>query len=91
MQRWPGHVKARHFVLALRDYYYQEMEKNKRVRRDGEQVRATRLNLEDEWALEYLNINRIQAIAEAFDDDGSGFITIAEVNEFTSSRPKGWR
>ncbi|KAI0767749.1 hypothetical protein C8Q74DRAFT_1318273 [Fomes fomentarius] len=88
--RWPGHVKARHFVLALRDYYYQEMEKNKRARCDGEEVRATRLNFEDEWALEYIYINRIQAIAEAFDDDGSGFITIAEVNEFTCSRPKSW-
>ncbi len=90
MQRWSGHVKARHFVFALRDYYYQEMEKNKQARRDREEV-STRLNVEDEWAVEYININRIQAIAEAFDDDGSGFITISEVNQFTSLRPKGWR
>ena len=36
-------------------------------------------------------MNRLQSIAEAFDDDSSGFVTIAEVNQFTSSRPKDWR
>ncbi len=45
----------------------------------------------DEWALEYINLNRLQAITEAFDDDGSGFVTIAEVNQFTASCPDDWR
>ena len=32
-QRWPGHVKSRHFVLALRDAYHQQiMEKKRRAR-----------------------------------------------------------
>ncbi|KAI0661089.1 hypothetical protein C8Q70DRAFT_911215 [Cubamyces menziesii] len=85
--RWRGHVKARHFVLTLRDYYRQQIETKKRAR--GESF-ITSIHDDDEWALEWININRLQAIAEAFDDDASGFITIAEVNQFTSSRPKGW-
>ena len=111
-QRWPGHVKARHFVLALRDYYRQLVEDKNRKKHDEETTRrgyvrqfvegmtrkahgedsTTRFIAdEDEWALKWITIDRMQAIAEAFDDDGSGFITIAEVNEFTSSRPKEWR
>ncbi|KAH9894903.1 hypothetical protein C8Q73DRAFT_644952 [Cubamyces lactineus] len=85
--RWRGHVKARHFVLALRDYYRQQIDVKKRAR--GENF-VTCIHDDDEWALEWININRLQAIAEAFDDDASGFITIAEVNQFTSSRPKDW-
>ena len=46
---------------------------------------------EDEWALQWININTLQAITKSFDDDASGFITIAEVNNFTASRPKEWR
>ncbi len=52
---------------------------------------ASRVADQDEWALQWININRLQAIAEAFDDDASGFITIAEVNSLTASRPKEWR
>ncbi|KAI0666566.1 hypothetical protein C8Q78DRAFT_1107669 [Trametes maxima] len=85
--RWPGHVKARHFVLALRDYYRQQIDVKKRER--GEAF-TTHISDDDEWALEWININRLQALAEAFDDDASGFITISEVNELTSSRPENW-
>ncbi|KAI0633741.1 hypothetical protein C8Q77DRAFT_1157905 [Trametes polyzona] len=85
--RWPGHVKARHFVLALRDYYRQQIEIKQRSK--GEE-NASHISDEDEWALEYININRLQAISEAFDDDASGFITIAEVNQFTAARPQNW-
>ena len=46
---------------------------------------------QDEWALEWITIRRLHAIAEAFDDDASGYITIAEVNNFTTSRPLEWR
>ncbi|KAH9913469.1 uncharacterized protein BXZ73DRAFT_106942 [Epithele typhae] len=118
---WPGHVKSRHFVLALRDYYRQIiMDKKRRARTEltwipkgasrqfvtalRDRYRAqvehrmkrqqgddpARVSDQDEWALEWINMNRLQAIAEAFDDDASGFVTIAEVNTFTSSRPKEW-
>ncbi|RPD54176.1 hypothetical protein L227DRAFT_580748 [Lentinus tigrinus ALCF2SS1-6] len=85
--RWPGHVKARHFVLALRDFYREQLEIKKR-KIHGVEEAASRLNDQDEWALEYISLARLQAISEAVDDDASGFVTIAEVNQFTTSRPK---
>ncbi|OSD01341.1 hypothetical protein PYCCODRAFT_541681 [Trametes coccinea BRFM310] len=85
--RWPGHVKARHFVLALREYYRQRFENKKR---DPTGLLYADVNHDDEWALEWINISNLQAISEAFDDDASGFITIAEVNQFTAARPQGW-
>lgn len=45
----------------------------------------------DNWAIKYINIGRAQNILEAFDDDTSGFVTTNEVNNFTRSRPAGWR
>ena len=44
-----------------------------------------------EWTLEWITITRLQPIIEAFDDDTSGFITIAEVNNFTAACPRDWR
>jgi hypothetical protein len=45
----------------------------------------------DAWTIKYLDLMWIQPMVEAFDDDASGFITINEVNMFTSSRPEKWR
>ncbi|KAF8553591.1 hypothetical protein OG21DRAFT_1441706 [Imleria badia] len=45
---------------------------------------------EDLWTLRYITVNRAQPLIEALDDDGSSFITVNEVNAFTSSRPQGW-
>ncbi|KAL0568234.1 hypothetical protein V5O48_013761 [Marasmius crinis-equi] len=45
---------------------------------------------EDRWALKYISIDRVQPLIEALDEDGSSYITISEVNTFTSSRPEGW-
>ena len=47
----------------------------------------------DQWALEFLSVGWLDPIMEAFDDDGSGYITIAEVNRFTDALPTelGWR
>ncbi|KAI0644515.1 hypothetical protein C8Q79DRAFT_777424 [Trametes meyenii] len=82
--RWRGHVKARHCILALRDFYLQQTN-------DPENpTAAAGARKDDNWAIEYINVNYVSAIAEAFDDDASGFITISEVNMFTSSRPQGW-
>ncbi|KAI9068344.1 hypothetical protein FKP32DRAFT_1587743 [Trametes sanguinea] len=85
--RWSGHVKTRHFVLALLDYFREQFELKKRAR--GENF-SSRIRDEDEWTMEWVNVKRLYAIAEAFDDDASGFVTIAEVNQFTTSRPKEW-
>lgn len=45
---------------------------------------------DDSWALAYLNVAHVQSILEAIDDDGTGFVSIKEVNTFVSSRPTGW-
>jgi len=47
--------------------------------------------LDDEWALSYINPTFVQPILEAIDDDGTGFISVKEVNTFVTSRPNGWR
>ena len=46
---------------------------------------------EDLWALKHIHVRQIQPLIEAIDDDGSSFVTVNEINEFTSCRPKGWR
>ncbi|KAH9858598.1 hypothetical protein C2E23DRAFT_716767 [Lenzites betulinus] len=75
--RWRGHVKAREFILALRDFYM-------------DQIEHGNVDSDDKWALQWLNVNYITAISEAFDDDASGFLTIGEVNAFARLRPQGW-
>ena len=47
--------------------------------------------VDDSWALDYINIRRIQPLIEAIDDDGSSFVTVNELNDFTNNRPEGWR
>jgi len=80
-QGWRGNVKAGHFVMALKDYYIEKA--------TGES--AGSLVGVDKWALKYITINRVRTIAEAFDNDASGFVTIQEVNTFTQARPLDWR
>ncbi|KAJ7177914.1 hypothetical protein C8R46DRAFT_1212646 [Mycena filopes] len=84
---WRASVKARHFVMGLRDHF-QESHIQKGV--DGRPTEAAIVDKSDEWALEYINVARLQPISEAWDDDASGFVTVAEVNRFTSTRPLDW-
>ncbi|KAI0080472.1 hypothetical protein K474DRAFT_1704774 [Panus rudis PR-1116 ss-1] len=46
----------------------------------------------DDWPFEYMNFRWMPQIMEAFDDDGSGFVSINEVNQLTDSLPRelGW-
>ena len=74
-------------MLALLDYFREKMEEQKR----SEYVEAPRIQEQDEWALEWINVTRLQPIVEAFDDDASNFITVTEANEFTTARPRDWR
>jgi len=78
-QGWRGSVKARHFVLALKDHY------DEMVARDIEGPD------EWEWTHEYMINFRVRKFVEAFDGDASGFITVKEANNFTRSRPPDWR
>ncbi|KAG6832110.1 hypothetical protein H0H87_002749 [Tephrocybe sp. NHM501043] len=98
---WKRTVKARHFVLALRDHFINSASKRPLATPQTPSHVDTRL-LEppgsashqhvahDDWAISYISLFYLQAISESIDDDGSGFITIEEVNSFTTSRPKEW-
>ncbi|GJE85149.1 hypothetical protein PsYK624_012270 [Phanerochaete sordida] len=56
----------------------------------GTTVIVTDAHLEDEWALEFITIARIQPLLEAFDDDASSLVSVSEVNAFTGARPASW-
>jgi len=77
-------------VLALRDHYFEKLSGN-----DGNLGMSTSAingsSDSDPWAIKFIDVIWVRPILEAFDDDASGFITIAEVNAFTSSRPVEWR
>lgn len=47
----------------------------------------------DGWTRQYVDVRYLQHIMDAIDDDGSGLITIAEINRFTDMLPSllGWR
>ncbi|KAH9034702.1 hypothetical protein EDB85DRAFT_2288949 [Lactarius pseudohatsudake] len=87
---WRGNVKARHFVLALRDHYLEKlaMEADGVPGMGGGSNNGSRNP--DAWAIKFVDVTRLQPISEAFDDDASGFITISEMNRFTGSRPADW-
>ncbi|KAJ6594849.1 hypothetical protein B0H19DRAFT_1096915 [Mycena capillaripes] len=113
-QGWKGSVKARHFVLALNDYYSEKFSHIDAVVAQSAansvagSVPASPLispsspafarieappgaKMEDDrWALSYINVTRLQSILEAVDDDGTGFVSIKEANDFAMSRPEGW-
>jgi hypothetical protein len=91
MKGWRGNVKARHFVLALRDLYLEKLSSETEGVLDMSTGLINSCTNPDGWAIKYIDIMWVQPILEAFDDDASGFITVAEVNHFTSSRPVDWR
>ncbi|KAJ3833971.1 hypothetical protein F5878DRAFT_645514 [Lentinula raphanica] len=97
---WKNSVKARHFVLALQEFY-QDSSANPRFLMSSTSPTSSHSEIDkenkavhvpevDQWAINYLDISHVQSILEAIDDDGTGFITIKEVNKFALSRPKGW-
>ncbi|KAK7043656.1 hypothetical protein VNI00_008267 [Paramarasmius palmivorus] len=46
----------------------------------------------DKWTLEFMSrIIFYPAIGDAIDDDGSGFVSIYEVNRFFRRKPEGWK
>ncbi|SJL12357.1 uncharacterized protein ARMOST_15783 [Armillaria ostoyae] len=102
---WRGSAKARDLVLALRDYYYSRNQFSlARQMRETASPTITAENdseashisdaivqpANDQWALPYINLLRIQPLMEAFDDDVSGFVTINEANALCAGRPENW-
>jgi hypothetical protein len=89
-QGWRGNVKARHLVLSLRDHLLETLTpENGDILSKG--IAEVPDHNPDAWAIKYVNIAQLQPITEAIDDDASGFISIAEMNRSTSSRPREWR
>lgn len=78
-------------MLALRDHYLEKLasgtESALGMGTDGVYHSPD----PDAWAIKHIDVMRLQPIMEAFDDDASGFITVGEMNRFTSSRPLDWR
>ncbi|TFK64971.1 hypothetical protein BDN72DRAFT_846149 [Pluteus cervinus] len=116
---WKGSVKARHFVLALHDYYTDRLnstnhstseshsdgtpttplppasphpntQRNSGGSGSNRKSSAPKKKVDDRWALAYINAAYVQPILEAVDDDGTGFVSVKEVNTFVASRPEGW-
>ena len=83
VQGWRRSVKARHLVMTLRDYFIEKATTGGPDSPKGP----------ESWALQYkyINIGRARSIMEASDGDGSGFVTVSEVNHFTQLRPLEWR
>ena len=97
-------MKATHFVMALHDYFTVKASRRPAITNTtsstnapAELVNNTDTTLlpdtpaKDSWALEYINVRLVQPLIEAIDDDASSFVTVSELNNFTSSRPEGWR
>jgi len=78
-------------VLALRDHYLEKLASEIKGLPDMDTTAINNSTDPDAWAIKYVDVMWVQPILEAFDDDASGFITVTEVNRFTSSRPADWR
>lgn len=103
---WKGSVKARTFVLNLHDYYADHRNRVSdppTVDRGSlssslgspqsarmSPIPSPKKKTDDRWALAYINAAYVQSILEAVDDDGTGYISIKEVNTFVEERPAGW-
>ncbi|KAF8069904.1 hypothetical protein FPV67DRAFT_991835 [Lyophyllum atratum] len=102
---WKGSVKARHFVLALHDYYTDKLSSADTPTAShmsglpspqtpgngrGSMMLMQKKRQDDRWALAYINAAYVQPILEAVDDDGTGFVSVKEVNTFVAERPDKW-
>ncbi|GJE97347.1 hypothetical protein PsYK624_135630 [Phanerochaete sordida] len=47
-------------------------------------------SLEDGWTLKYISMLRVHPLLEMLDQDYSSWVTVNEINHFTSARPKDW-
>jgi Ca2+-binding EF-hand superfamily protein len=77
-------------VLSLRDHFLETLTPEHEDT-SGKSVAESSTENPNAWAIRYINTAQLQRMMEAIDDDASGFISIAEMNRFTNSRPRGWR
>lgn len=102
-QDWKRSVNARDFVFALHEYFVEKFSRSDPLQAyissttptSTEEFRVARRlankKADNIWTLDYINMRNIQPILEAFDDDGSGFVSIREVNQFSSAKPTDWK
>lgn len=80
---WRLSVKCRHFVDELSNHY-EEKFRNEIIKNDGQTPK-------DNWTLAIISkVMHHPAIGDAIDEDGSGFISLYEVNSFLTQRPESW-
>lgn len=65
------------------------MKKQRATLRSDEKLE--RLSKNDQVAFDALRLPLMQRAIEAIDVDMTGFVTVASINRFTSSRPSSWR
>ncbi|KAJ7921163.1 hypothetical protein B0H13DRAFT_160794 [Mycena leptocephala] len=79
---WRISCKARHFVDAVHNHFAQQFGDH---RHKAGEVHP------EQWTLNVLSqVIYYPNISDAIDDDGSGYISVHEVNHFFKSRPKEW-
>ena len=86
---WKLNVKTRLFVMTLQDYFNEKVQEKSD---DPTNPHDKPVNTDD-WAIQFISLAWLQPITEALDENGSGYISIVELNRFTDSMPKGlgWR
>lgn len=80
-EKWRGSVPASAFFQALQDYFLEEDEVMKAEERG------------EGWALEgaFLGMGWRAALEGVVDRDGSGYVSIGEVNRWSGGKPEGMR
>ena len=79
--------------MTLRDHFADKAESAPFKAIGEDPTAALTEHNSDSWARQYVDIKYLQPIMDAIDDDGSGHVTIAEINRFTELLPTqlNWR
>lgn len=82
-------IEANLFAITIRDHFREKTKYGVFGPRDV----ASSLTCADDWTCEYMSAPYFQRLKEAFEEDGSGYVTISGVNSFVDARPSelGWR
>ncbi|KAJ7368104.1 hypothetical protein DFH08DRAFT_947060 [Mycena albidolilacea] len=81
-QNWRLSCKSRHFVDAVHHHFAQKFAKYTLKKGEPHPER---------WTLKFLsNIIFYPAIGDAIDEDGSGYLSVHEVDRFCKAKPKDW-
>ncbi|KIK57380.1 hypothetical protein GYMLUDRAFT_247024 [Collybiopsis luxurians FD-317 M1] len=79
-KKWRLSCKTRHFVDALHHYYAEKFSEHRKKRGEPHP---------DQWTLKFIGRVIFQpTVGDAIDSDGSGYVSIDEVNRFTAHLPR---